>query len=120
MNNPISGDLLNDWLSAWPHALSHGPFVLGASSHSAAPMSDIFIYGGLIVAGIITLIYIALKARHLLLDDDAGSDAGDFFSIIQLRQLRDDGLLSEEEYERAKRVLVAQGLAMLNNSQAEK
>lgn len=81
-------------------------------------MGEITLYSILIVAGIFILVFIAMKTRHWLLDNSEDADSGEFFSISQLRDLRDQGMLSEEEYESAKRVLVAQGLSMLSNNRS--
>ncbi|HAI12050.1 MAG TPA: hypothetical protein DCM28_10125 [Phycisphaerales bacterium] len=88
----------------------------GRGNTNTSPMLDIFLYLSLIVAALFILLFVALKTRSWLLNTDQESKSGDFFSISQLRDLRDNGSLSEEEYERAKRVLVAHGLQMLNSS----
>ncbi|MFG0248048.1 MAG: SHOCT domain-containing protein, partial [Phycisphaeraceae bacterium JB051] len=98
------------------------PLVLASARRSgsyASPMFDIFLYSALIAAGVIILVFIAIKLRAWLLDVTADNTTGDFFSISQLRELKDNGSISDEEYESAKRVLVAQGLQMLNSSSAE-
>ncbi|MBL4702238.1 MAG: SHOCT domain-containing protein [Phycisphaeraceae bacterium] len=107
----------------WPHAMTgNWQFVLAASrkNYSSPPMFDLVLYIALITSGILVLIFIALKTKHWILDNDDSDDAGEFFSISQLRQLRDQGDLSETEYESAKRVLVAHGLSILSNSSASK
>ncbi|MAX26942.1 MAG: hypothetical protein CMJ19_20805 [Phycisphaeraceae bacterium] len=98
------------------------PLVLAASRRSgtyASPMFDIFLYSALIAAAVIILVFIAIKMRAWLLDGSTETNTGDFFSISQLRELKDNGSISDEEYESAKRVLVAQGLQMLNSSSVD-
>jgi len=107
----------------WPNAITgNWQFVLAASRRSSAPnlRFDIVLYTALIIGGVLILVFIALKTRHWLLDNDDSDDAGEFFSIAQLRQLRDQGDLSEVEYESAKRALVAHGLSILSNSATRK
>ena len=82
-------------------------------------MFDIFLYSALIAAAVIILVFIAIKMRAWLLDGSTETNTGDFFSISQLRELKDNGSISDEEYESAKRVLVAQGLQMLNSSSVD-
>lgn len=93
--------------------------VSAAARRGKAPMFDIILYSSLIAAGVIVLVFVALKVRHWLLDNSEESGSGDFFSISQLRQLRDNGSLSDEEFERAKRVLIAQGLSMLRSAHGD-
>ncbi len=98
------------------------PLVLASSRRGgtyASPMFDIFLYSALIAAGVIVLVFVAIKLRSWLLDVSTDSNTGDFFSISQLRELKDNGSISDEEYESAKRVLVAHGLQMLNSSSSD-
>lgn len=98
------------------------PWFLAVSRRSntyASPMFDIFLYSALIATAVIILVFIAFKLRSWLLDGSSESNPGDIFSISQLRDLKDNGLITQEEYERAKRVLVAHGLQMLNSSSSD-
>lgn len=99
-----------------------GSLVLASSRRSntyASPMFEIFFYSAVIAVAVILLIFVALKTRSWLLDVSTDTNTGEIFSISQLRELKDNGLISDEEYERAKRVLVAHGLQMLNSSSTD-
>lgn len=85
----------------------------GRSKSAMGAISEIFFYGSIMAVAVFVLIIIAFKLRHWIKNDDP-SDTGEIFSISQLRELRDKGDLSEEEFENTKRVLVAHGLKTLS------
>ena len=87
--------------------------VSGRSQSASGAISEIFFYGMIIAVAIFILIFIAFKIRNWIKNDER-FDTGEIFSISQLRELRDNGDITEEEFENAKRVLVAHGLKTLS------
>lgn len=73
---------------------------------------DIIVGLGWLVAAVLLLIITAFLLRKWLLRDDTTS-AGTQFTMEDLRQMRDQGLMSPEEFDRAKKFLVSRGKALL-------
>lgn len=75
---------------------------------------------GLLVLAVIVLIVVAMfvrkwLGRNELTDQVGGSDQ---FTMNQLRQMHSQGQLSDDEFDRAKRLLIARSKAMLDEPAA--
>lgn len=77
---------------------------------------DIIVGLGWLIAAVVLLIVAAVVLRKWLLRDDASS-ASLQFTMADLRQMRDEGLMTPEEFDRAKKFLVSRGKAMLVESE---
>jgi uncharacterized membrane protein len=119
----ISSTFANLLVQQAPAWFSGYPLILAAYRRNASAASPVFwgfVYAGLIAVCVLVLVFIAMKLRAWLLDGSSDiNGSGDIFSLSQLRELKDNGSISDEEFESAKRVLVAQGLQMLNSSSSD-
>lgn len=104
---------------------SRAAFTLGQNTGSSqnTPVSlkqgvDILVGLGWLVAAVMLIIVAAVFLRKWLLRDDVTSQ-GTQFTLADLRQMRDQGLLSQEEFDRTKMFLVSRGRAMLHDPTAE-
>ena len=89
----------------------------GGNNQQNRPVSlqqsfDIIVSLGWLVAAVLLLIIVAFLLRKWLLRDDV-TGAGAQFTMADLRQMRDEGLMSPEEFDRAKMFLVSRGKALL-------
>lgn len=78
--------------------------------------NDIFLWLGVIVAAAVVLGVIALILRRVLMGDHAPPPIG--FTLADLRQLHENGELSDEEFAQAKGRMLAQSRAMLDDTEA--
>lgn len=78
--------------------------------------NDIFLWLGVIVAAAVVLGVIALILRRVLMGDHAPPPIG--FTLADLRQLHENGELSDEEFAQAKGRMLAQSRAMLDAPEA--
>lgn len=74
---------------------------------------------GMLIAAVAILVVSVVFLRKWLMPDDAGDPltSQGQFTMAQLRKLRSDGLMNQEEFERARDALAARGKAILHNTQ---
>ncbi len=117
LSNQCNGSLESNWAVS-PLAI----YGLGNSAPLVIQqMGGLFLPVILIVIALVVLIVLAMKLRHWLLspDEESSDDNGGMFSISDLRELCERGDISEQEFENAKRVIVAHGLSMLRHAKGE-
>lgn len=71
---------------------------------------SIFFYLGLIVALAVVLVGVALAVRRRVIGEDYTPES---FTLSDLRQMHADGELSDEEFESARRKMIAHHKSML-------
>lgn len=81
------------------------PTLTLAQTGAAAP--QILFWLVVIVVAAVVLGIVAWVLRKLLLRDDDAPPGVSGFGLPELRRMRDEGQLTEQEYENAKRLLVA-------------
>jgi len=82
-----------------------------AQQGTSAAFAKIVFWASLLAVLVVVMVVAALFVRRRVLgQDDTTPDYGTF-TMADLRQLRDEGKLSETEYERARQALVANQLA---------
>lgn len=106
----MAGALL-EWLT--PTGLIPSLAQEAASSERSDPWMRILMAWGFLLPAIILLavLIVAIKRRMNRPDETVTASA---FSLGQLRAMHRDGQLSDEEFERAKAAVIAQGLTMMN------
>lgn len=78
---------------------------------------SIFFYLALIVLLSVVLIGVALVVRRRVISEDYTPES---FTLSDLRQMHADGELSDEEFEAARRKMIAQHKALLSDEPVEK
>ncbi|MCC6580300.1 MAG: hypothetical protein IT440_07640 [Phycisphaeraceae bacterium] len=101
-----------------PASFTGSALLFLAQSRTSQQYAGMFMYLLLIALAVVAMVLIAMAARRMLLSPGA-SITGEIFTLSDLRQMRRDGILSELEYEQARKVLIAQGLALLNNGDGD-
>jgi hypothetical protein len=83
---------------------------------------DILVGFGWLFGAAFALLIIALLARKWFMRDSFGSEFGGSsqYSLNDLRKMREDGLLSPEEFEKAKIFLVARGKSLVETDEPER
>jgi hypothetical protein len=90
-----------------------------AQNSTAAGSVGPIVFWALVLAVLVAAMIVAalLVRRRVLGQDDTTVDRGTF-SMAELRQLRDEGKMTEAEYERAKQALVARQLAQADSDKS--
>ncbi len=78
---------------------------------------EIFFYLGIIVGAAVVLVIVALVVRRFML---GRHDPGESFTLSDMRRLHQQGQLSDEEYEAARKRLIAHQRAAMNMTGSEK
>lgn len=92
------------------------PTLIPVLALDAQNQRAIFIYMGLIVAAAVLLVIVALIVRRLLL---GGEETGEAFSLSDIRAMHARGELSDDEFDAARRKMVAQHRTMLEGAPAQ-
>ncbi|MCC6683243.1 MAG: hypothetical protein IT445_20290 [Phycisphaeraceae bacterium] len=87
------------------------PFIPSIAALSAQTQRQIFFYLGMIVIAAIVLVAVALVVRRLML---GRHEPGESFTLSDVRRLHQEGQLSDEEFEAARKRLIAQQRAAMN------
>lgn len=102
-------------------AITLGQTTGGGGQRSQTPVSlqqglDILVGLGWLLAAVAILIVAAVVLRKWLLRDDTASNSVQF-TMADLREMRDQGLMSPEEFDRAKKFLVSRGKALIQEEE---
>ena len=93
------------------------PLIPTAAALTADTQREIFFYLCLIVIAAVALAIVALLMRRMLLRHQ---DTGESFTLADLRRLHEQGQLSDDEYEAARKRLIAHQRALLRQTDDEK
>jgi hypothetical protein len=80
---------------------------------------DVLKWGGLAVVLIIVGIIAIAIIRKKLLGEDSGFNLEGNFSLSDLRQLLADGDITQEEFDRAKQIVLERSREMLREAEAD-
>jgi len=85
-----------------------------AQAKADSPTVQVLLNAGIICAGVIVLVLIAMLMRRSLLKKDEPAAKDDGFTLGDLRDLHNRGEIDDSEFERAKQVVITRSLAKLN------
>lgn len=85
-----------------------------AQAKAANPTVQVLLNAGIICAGVIVLVLIAMLMRRSLLKKDEPVVKDDGFTLGDLRDLHNRGEIDDSEFERAKQVVITRSMARLN------
>jgi len=91
---------------------------LAQSSRTTSSVADILLYLGIIVAAAIVLVIVGVIVRKRFQDDDAPA-MPTAFTLSDLRQMHQQGQLTDEEFDRAKKAMLARSRAAYQGDEPE-
>lgn len=97
-----------------PGALAHAAWPLLWLGQAAGARQTLTLNFALIGAAVLAMIIIAAMARKLLLGPRGDDDPGENFTIADLRELHQQGKISDAEFERGRASIIARSRATLS------
>jgi|GEM_PF-7132440 len=89
--------------------------------HSTGELfASIAFWLGLLAIGVVVMVVVAFIIRKRMLGPDEDLFDGKGFTIAELRQMRDDGKITDVEFDRAKRAIVAQSLSEIEDNDQQR
>lgn len=85
-----------------------------AQAKADNPTVQVLLNAGIICAGVVVLVVIAMLLRRNLLKKDEPAVKDDGFTLGDLRDLHNRGEIDDSEFERAKQVVITRSMAKLN------
>lgn len=95
-----------------------GVALLAQSSRTAANVADILFYLGVIIAAAIVLVIVGVIVRKRYQDDDAPA-MPTAFTLADLREMHQQGQLTDAEFDRARKAMIARSRAAYQGDQAD-
>ena len=78
-------------------------------------LQDIWFWLGVLLAASFVLVVVLLVVRKIMMRGLEGDGGAEPFTLAELRRMHDEGQLSDAEFERAKKGLIARSLSALDS-----
>ncbi len=94
----------HEWTT--PRATGASPTALAQAQLPQASV-DVLFWSGVLLLAVVALFVFALVLRRHLAAGSVGEQGHDTFALSDLRRMRDQGLMTEEEFQRAREKVLA-------------